>query len=125
MFFNLLLVSLLGFFPRKLLYKSTIYTYYREYKSCYNNINNKDPHLSSYLESYSLDDWNKLSDETKQCILKSSQRQTEIVEEMVSLVKLYCKLYPNEKICKHCNFKTYDEYPYRLPQTLPEFIRLL
>jgi hypothetical protein len=81
---------------------------------------------------------------------------------MVDLVKIYCKQFPNEKICHHCNFtplknlirtaddssnvipvtdlneapqrgadsnlhryKTYDEYPYRLEQTIPEFINLL
>jgi endonuclease III-like uncharacterized protein len=70
-------------------------------------------------------EWDKMNNETKELIRANSKKQSEIVDEMVSLVKVYCKKYPDERICQHCNFKTYDKYPYRLPQSIQEFIRLL
>lgn len=78
-----------------------------------------------YHSYMTTEEWDKFDQETKDLIRQNSRRQTEIVGEMVTLVKAYCKQYPDEKICHHCNFETYDEYPYRLPQTITEFINLL
>ena len=117
-------VSWLSLCSRKTLYKASIHSCYNDYMSLY-NIKTKDPQFNEYIKSYDIEDWKKLSDETKECILENSRKQTMIVEEMVALVKIYCNLFPDEKICHHWNYKTYDEFPYRLPQTLPEFIKLL
>jgi coenzyme F420-reducing hydrogenase alpha subunit len=64
----------------------------------------------------------KLTPETKEALTVNAKKQQELVKEMVDLVKVYCKKYPEEKICKFCNFETYHEYPYRLEQTIPEWI---
>ena len=114
--------SWLSFCSRQNLYKATIYSCYNEYKSCYYEIKNKDSSYHTYMDT---DKYDKLSEETKKLIRENSKKQDEIVKEMVSIVKVYCKQFPNEKICQHCNFKTYDQYPYRLPQSITEFINLL
>jgi hypothetical protein len=122
MLLNKIFYSWLSLCSRKTLYKATIYSCYNEYKQCYYNVKNKDNNCDTYMD---INKWEKLSHETKEYYHENSRKQTKIVKEMVDLVKIYCKKYPDEKICDHCNFQTYDEYPYRLPQTLPEFIKLL
>jgi hypothetical protein len=122
MLLNKMFYSWLSLCSRQNLYKASIYSCYNEYKSCYNNVKNKDSKYHSYMN---INEWEKLSPETKDCIRENSNKQTEIVKEMVDLVKVYCKQYPDEKICHHCNFKSYDKYPYRLPQSITEFINLL
>ncbi len=122
MLFKTMFFNLLSFCHRQQLYKATIYSCYNEYKQCYYNVKNKDNNCKTYMD---INEWEKLSPETKEFYHENSRKQKQIVKEMVDLVKIYCKQYPNEKICHHCNFKTYDEYPYRLPQTITEFIKLL
>ena len=105
--------------PRKQLYKASIYSCYQDYKECYDSVKRTDPSFHPYMDAAEYD---KLSIETKELAMENTRKQRLIVTEMVSLVKLYCKQFPDEKICHHCNFKTYDEYPYRLPQTMQDFI---
>lgn len=114
--------SWLSFCSRKELYRATIYSCYNEYKSCYYDIKKKDSNYHAYMDT---EKWDKLSFETKELIREKSRKQDDIVKEMVTIVKAYCKQFPDEKICHHCNFKTYDNYPYRLPQSITEFINLL
>ena len=113
---------LFNFCSRKSLYQATIFSCYQDYSACYNQIKNKDCRFDSFMDKEKYD---QLKPETKTLITKNSKRQSEIVKEMVSLVKIYCQQFPNEPICYHCNFKTYDEYPYRLPQSMNDFIKLL
>lgn len=122
MLFKTLLFNWLTFCSKKNLYRATIYSCYDEYKSCYYSVKNKDNNIHPYMDT---EEWNKINPETKQLMRENAKKQSELVDELVLLVKLYCKKYPDEKICNHYNFKTYDEYPYRLPQTISEFIRLL
>jgi adenylate kinase len=112
----------LSYCSRQNLYKAAIYSCYKEYKSCFDEVKRKDNNYHSYMDTTA---WEKMNSETKELIREKSRKQSEIVDEMVAIVKLYCKQYPDEKICHHCNFKTYDEYPYRLPQSITEFINLL
>jgi hypothetical protein len=122
MIFKAMVFSWLSLCSRKTLYKATIYSCYNDYKSCFDEVKKKDNKYHSYMHT---EEWDKMNAETKELIRINSKKQEEIVDEMVSIVKLYCKQFPDEKICHHCNFKTYDEYPYRLPQSITEFIRLL
>ena len=117
MFHNLLSVC-----PQKELYKANIYSCYKEYIQCYYNVKNKDANVKSLMTTK---EWDNLSPETKESYCVNGEKQKEIVEEMVSLVKVYCKKYPNEDVCNHFAFKSYDKYPYRLPQTIQDFIKLL
>lgn len=117
MFYNLL-----GFCSRKYQYKALIYSCYADYKACYNNVKNNSITGTVPIE---MEEWGKLSQETKTYMAQNSRKQAKIVEEMVAILKIYCKEYPTEDVCKHCNFKTYDEYPYRFPQTLPYVMRIL
>ena len=117
MFYNLL-----GFCSRKYQYKALIYSCYVDYKACYNNVKNNSITGNVPIE---MEEWGKLSQETKIYMAQNSRKQAKIVEEMMAILKIYCKEYPTEDVCKHCNFKTYDEYPYRFPQTLPHVMRIL
>lgn len=114
--------SLLSFCPRKELYRASIYSCFNEYKNCYYTVTKQDKNCKPFMD---IKEWEQLSPETHKIYHENAKKQKEIVEEMVALVKVYCKKYPDEKICHHCNFKTYDEYPYRLPQTIQDFIKLL
>ena len=117
-----MLYTLLHFCPRKELYKASIYSCYNEYKNCYYTVKKQDSRCEPWMD---IQEWNALSPETRQLYNENADKQKKVVEEMVALVKIYCKQYPDEKICHHWNFKTYDEYPYRLPQTIQDFIKLL
>ena len=122
MFLKLTIFSLLRLFSRKVIYKVNIYSCFNEYKSCYYDVKRKHGDIQPYMD---MDEWNKMSPEAKECLRENSIKQSKIVDEMVALIKIYCKKFPDEKICNYPNFKSYDEYPYRLEQTIPDFIRLL
>jgi hypothetical protein len=111
---------ILHFFPNKILYKATIYSSYNEYRQCYYNVKNKDSNFRGGL--LTIEEHEQLNPEAKKALTQNTKKQQDIVKEMVGLVKVYCKKYPDEDICKFCNFKTYDEYPYRLEQTIPEWM---
>ena len=114
--------SLLSLCSRKELQRASIYSCFNEYKKCYDDVVKKDKNFHAYMDSTK---WDKLSPETQELVRVNERKQHELVEELVTLVKAYCKKYPDEEICHHCNFKSYDEYPYRLPQSIEQFIRLL
>ena len=121
MFLNTMFVNWLGFCSKQTLYKSTIYSCYQDYMKCYYNV---DPKYRDWTRR-TAKDWEEMTIPQQNSLRENSRKQEELVEEMVTLVKAYCKKYPDEKICHFCNFKSYDEYPYRLKQTVPEFIKLL
>ena len=112
--------NLLGICSNKQLYKATIYSSYKEYLQCYYDVKKLDSNFKGGL--LTAEEHNALTPETKEALTMNSKKQKELVKEMVDLVKVFCKKYPEEKICKFCNFNTYDEYPYRLHQTIPEWI---
>ena len=101
------LLRILSLFPNKTLYKATISSSYNEYKQCFYNVNKPDT----------------MSTEYKETIATNSKKQQKIIEEMVILVKAYCKKYPDEKICHFCNFITYDKYPHRLHETISVWMK--
>jgi hypothetical protein len=113
-----MLNHLLGFYQKKELYKTIIYSCYNAYKDCYKNVQ-KSVH---YLNTSQLDE---LSKEQRENYLRNYYIQIELTNEIFSLVKLYCSQYPNESICHYDDFKTYEKYPYRLHQTMDKFIKLL
>jgi hypothetical protein len=117
-----MLLPWLALWPRKQLYRASIYSCYQDYKECFYSVKRTDPSFDCMMDATEYD---KLSMDTKNLAIENSRRQRQIVDETVFLVKVYCKQFPDEKICKYCNFKTYDEYPYRLHQTMHEFIGYL
>ena len=120
MFIKMAFSSILNFYSNKHLYKATIYSSYKEYLQCYYDIKKLDSNFRGGL--LTPEEHDALTPEVKNALTINAKKQKEIVKEMVDLVKIYCKKYPEENICKFCNFNTYDEYPYRLEQTIPEWI---
>jgi len=43
----------------------------------------------------------------------------------VDLIKTYCKKYPQERICTFEQLQSYDEYPYRVRQSLHQIMNTL
>lgn len=123
MLLKMTFVNLLNLCSNKMLYRATIYSCYKEYRQCFYNVKDKDPTFQGGL--LTIEEHNNLSPEIKELLQTNSKKQEKLVKEMVDLVKVYCKKYPDEKICHFCNFKTYDEYPYRLDQTIPEWMNHL
>lgn len=119
---NILLYGFIHFFTKKNLYKMTIKSYYHDYKRCYYEVKHKYRDLQPYMD---IKEWEALPEETKMLLRENTVLQKKIVDEMVDFIKLYCKRFPDEKICQYSNFKTYDEFPYRLHQTVPEFMKML
>jgi len=111
---------LLNAYPKKELYKATINSSYNCILECCDNVKKQD--MYPYMDSKK---WDSLSEEQKNVYSKNAKEQHKLIKEMVSLVKLYCEQYPGEKICDYRFLKEYDEYPYRLEQNLPDFIKLL
>lgn len=101
-------------------YKSIIYSSFDEYKSIHKNFNSR--HNLNIGGLLTKDEMDSLSDEAREDLKISAKKQTEVFNEIVSVMRIYCKKYPNEKICSHYAWKTYDEYPYRLEQSLTDFI---
>ena len=120
MFIKMAFFSILNFYSNKDLYKATIYSCYKEYRQCFYNVKEKDPNYRGGL--LTIEEHEAMNPEAKQALTVNAKKQEKLVKEMVDLVKIYCKKYPEENICKFCNFNTYDEYPYRLEQTIPEWI---
>lgn len=113
-----------NFCDNKYVYKTLIYSAYDEYKSIYFNLKNKYPehHDIGFME---INKYNTIPETMKKDMKTAAEKQKLVQDEIINLMKVYCKKYPDEKICHFCNWKTYDEYPYRLHQTIPEFISLL
>lgn len=107
--------------PRKELYRATLYSCFDEYKQCYYNVKSRY-NINDYIDIQKAD---RLSPEIKLILNENAQRQKQIIREIVIVAKEYCKQYPNEKICHFSALKTFDEFPYRLEQQLPEFIKML
>lgn len=113
---------LMSFVSRKYMYKAMIYSSYYEYKSYYDKLKSKYPKYHGYMTS---EESKALGDEFTKDMRIASREQSRIVNEMVSMMKLYCAQYPGEKLCESPQLKSYDQYPYRLEQTLPSVIELL
>ena len=122
MVFKMMFLNFLSFCSKKELYRATIYSCYNEYKACFYNVKNQHGDVNPYMDSH---EWDKLTYDAKTCLRENARKQDELVNEMVELLKVYCKKYPEEKICNYTHLKTYDEYPYRLQQNIPTFIKLL
>ena len=104
------------------IYKSLIRSTYDEYVSIGRNLRQKYPVIQSYMTFEYVE---SLEEEVRREFKDCGKRQIEVREELINLIKIYCKKYPDEKICEYRHFKTYDKYPYRLHQWLHEFIKLL
>jgi hypothetical protein len=61
----------------------------------------------------------------KKELQKYYTKRNDIRDELIELLKIYCRKYPSERICEYIHFKTYDEYPYRLHQNISSFMKLL
>ena len=70
-----------------------------EFREC---LEYADPNFRGGL--LTAEEHDALTPEVKKALTQNSKKQNELVKEMVNLVKVYCKKYPEEKICKFCNF---------------------
>ena len=104
-------------------YKVLIRSTYDEYLGVYNTITRKHPNVRGGLMT--VEEHNALSEEARKDLHDATAEQKKIMKELVDLMRVYCGKYPDEKICKFPNWVTYQKYPYRLDQTLPEFIQRL
>ena len=95
---------------------------YDEYTSVGKNIMKKHPIINSYM---SIDEYNALREQEKVELHIAKKHQQEIQDELIHLVKIYCKKYPHETFCNYHHLKTYDEFPYRLKQQMKDFINKL
>ena len=112
--------NMLSFVPKQCLYKAIILSSYASYVQCYDNVRKLD--MRPYIDTK---EWDALSEDQQQVYRENSKTQEKLTKEIFTLVKSYCNQYPDEKICEYQHFKTYDEYPYRLQQNIPDFIKLL
>ena len=107
---------------KQTVYKSMIQSTYDEYTSVGKNIMKKHPIINSYM---SIDEYNALREQEKVELHIAKKHQQEIQDELIHLVKIYCKKYPHETFCNYHHLKTYDEFPYRLKQHMKDFINKL
>ena len=112
----------LWFCPRKTLYKAAIVDCYNEYRACYQAVRRQIPKYHAYMDA---DERNLLSGEDNHIIRANSREQTLIVDEMIALIRVYCKRYPEEKIGQCPHVITYDEFPYRFRQNISRIVLLL
>ena len=98
-------------------------TTYDEYVNVYKRVTKKHPKIKGGLMT--VEEHAALSEEANSDLIDATKQQKQLMKEIVGLMKIYCDKYPDEKICKYPNWVTYDEYPYRLDQTLPEFMQKL
>lgn len=117
MFYNLL-----GFCSKQYMYKALIYSSYMEYRNYYENLKYKYPTYHCYM---TVEECNKLGPEFKNDIRDVAKKQSKTVDELVDLIRTYCKKYPQERICQYEQLKTYDQYPYRFTQSIPQIMNKL
>ena len=107
---------------KQTVYKSMIQSTYDEYTSVGKNIMKKHPIIHSYM---SIHEYNALREQEKTELHIARKQQQEIHDELIHLIKIYCKKYPHETICNYQHLKTYDEFPYRLKQHMQTFMEKL
>jgi hypothetical protein len=112
--------KLLGFVPKEELYKAIILSSYDSYIKCYDNVRKLDMH--PYIDTKQ---WDALSEQQQQVYRENAETQEKLTKDIFTLVKSYCNQYPDKEICDYVHFKSYNEYPYRLEQNIPNFIKLL
>ena len=104
------------------IYKSLIYSTYQEFIV----LNKKFQKIYKRCEPYiDIKNYNSITYQLKYELKEIEIKQYKKLNELIKIIKIYCKKYPNEKIAKYQHFKTYDQYPYRLYQNIEEFISLL
>lgn len=92
-----------------------LHSEYFEYTNVFYELKRKYP---GYRGNYDVDEYNIIPERMKNYIQIYTKKQALIRDRLIEHCKLYCKLYPNEKLAQNRFLKEYDEFPYRLHQNI-------